>query len=87
MARSRKLNKEEAITPLTLPSLSLPYLPHPFPSLSLPRRSRTPPPIVARRSGGALKLPQRVRAHLSHLGLLKTRLVTDNMTSDEGIWL
>ena len=50
-----------------------------------------PPPIAARGYGGALKLPQRVWAEpgrltrLSHFGLSKTRLVTDNMTPDEGI--
>ena len=63
-ARSHRLNKEEAI-------------PLPSPPLSLPLRSRTPPQIAARRSGGALKLPQRERAqsgrqtHLSHFGLSK----------------
>jgi len=49
---------------LSLPPLPLaiPFLPFshslPFP----PLRSRHPPPIAARGSGGALKLPQRVRA-------------------------
>jgi len=76
-ARSQKLNKEEAMTILSpypfplpfsllFPSLSVslafpfpPPLPSPFPSL--PLSSRTPTPIAAKRSGGALKFPQRVR--------------------------
>jgi len=46
-----------------LPSaLQSPSFPFPIPFPSLPLRSRHLPPIAARGSGGALKLPQRVRA-------------------------
>jgi len=66
-AHSQKLNKDEAIPFLTLPSpyLFRPSFPSPSVSLLLnftpfPLVSRTPPRIVASGSGGTL--PQRVRA-------------------------
>ena len=62
--------------PFCLPlSHPLPSL-FPFPSLPSPLEVGTPPPIAARRSGGALKLPQRGSAQAPPAGPGAKRILT-----------